>query len=85
MEEWWSEGHLGSTMRTSRKCGREARDGAKVRSAGETLEDARKKRKTWPWLEGMGNLVQGSEDSVQGSEDSVQGSEDSVQGSEDSV
>jgi hypothetical protein len=54
MEEWWSEGHLGSTMRTSQKCGREARDGAKVGSAEGTLEDAQKKRKTWPWLEGMG-------------------------------
>jgi hypothetical protein len=34
--------HLGSTMRTSRKCG------GKVGSAEGTLEEAQKKRKTWP-------------------------------------
>jgi hypothetical protein len=41
-------------VRTSQKCGREARDGAKVGSAEGTLEEARKEWKTCPWLEGMG-------------------------------
>ena len=71
MEEWWSEGHLGSTMRTSRKCGREAWDDAKVGSAEGTLEEARKERKTCPWLEGMGTWSEawkGMGNSVQGLE-----------------